>query len=70
MLFNGEEIGDGSPPRVDIAVDPLGGTTLCARGLPGALAVIALAERGAMFDPGPCFYMEKLVGVPRFADCR
>ena len=69
MLFNGEEIGDGSPPRVDIAVDPLEGTTLCARGLPGALAVIALAERGAMFDPGPCFYMEKLVGGPEIADC-
>ncbi len=69
MLFNGEEIGDGSPPRVDIAVDPLEGTRLCARGLPGALAVIALAERGAMFDPGPCFYMEKLVGGPEIADC-
>ena len=69
MLFNGEEIGDGSPPRVDIAVDPLEGTRLCARGLPGSLAVIALAERGAMFDPGPCFYMEKLVGGPEIADC-
>ena len=69
MLFNGEEIGDGSPPRVDIAVDPLEGTRLCAQGRPGSLAVIALAERGSMFDPGPCVYMEKLVGGPEIADC-
>jgi len=69
MLFNGEEIGDGSPPRVDIAVDPLEGTRLCAHGRPGALAVIALSERGTMFDPGPCVYMEKLVGGPQIADC-
>ena len=69
MLFNGEEIGDGSPPRVDIAVDPLEGTRLCAHGRPGALAVIALAERGAMFDPGPCVYMEKLAAGPEIADC-
>ena len=68
MLFNGEEIGDGSPPAVDIAVDPLEGTRLCANGRPGALAVIALAERGAMFDPGPCFYMEKLVAGKEVAD--
>jgi len=61
MLFNGEQIGNGEPPQVDIAVDPLEGTTLCARGMPNALAVIALSERGSMFDPGPCFYMEKLV---------
>jgi len=69
MLFNGEEIGDGSPPRVDIAVDPLEGTRLCAQGRPGSLAVIALSERGAMFDPGPCVYMEKLAGGPAVADC-
>jgi len=69
MLYNGEAIGDGSPPRVDIAVDPLEGTRLCAQGRPGALAVIALAERGAMFDPGPCFYMEKLVADAEIADC-
>ncbi len=69
MLFNGEEIGDGSPPKVDIAVDPLEGTTLTARGMPSALAVIALAERGTMFDPGPCVYMEKLAGSPAIADC-
>jgi fructose-1,6-bisphosphatase II len=68
MLYNGENIGDGSPPVVDIAVDPLEGTTLTARGFPGALGVIALAERGTMFDPGPCVYMEKLAGGPRVAD--
>ena len=68
MLYNGEQIGDGSPPRVDIAVDPLEGTTLTARGMPSALAVIALAERGTMFDPGPCVYMEKIAGSPRIAD--
>lgn len=61
MLFNGERIGTGNPPECDVAVDPLEGTTLCAKGMPNAIAVIALAERGAMFDPGPCFYMEKLV---------
>ena len=60
MLFNGERIGDGSPPEVDIAVDPLEGTTLAAKGEPRALAVIALAERGAMFSPGPVTYMEKI----------
>ncbi len=62
MLHNGEHIGDGSDPKVDIAVDPLEGTTLTARGLPNALAVIALSPRGTMFDPGPCFYMEKMAG--------
>ncbi len=60
MLYNGESIGDGSPPQVDIAVDPLEGTELCASGLPNSLAVIALSERGAMFDPGPCVYMNKM----------
>ena len=68
MLYNGERIGDGSPPEVDIAVDPLEGTRLCARGMPSALAVIALSERGTMFDPGPCVYMEKLAGGPDIAD--
>ena len=68
MLYNGERIGDGSPPEVDIAVDPLEGTRLCARGMPAALAVIALAERDTMFDPGPCVYMEKLAGGPEIAD--
>ncbi len=68
MLYNGEQIGDGSPPRVDIAVDPLEGTRLTALGEPSALAVIALAERGTMFDPGPCFYMEKIAGGELVAD--
>src|SRR6185437_1910041 len=68
MLYNGEEIGDGSPPRVDIAVDPLEGTTLTARGMPSALSVIALSPRGTMFDPGPCVYMEKIAGGPEIAD--
>jgi fructose-1,6-bisphosphatase II len=60
MLFNGEQIGDGSPPQVDIAVDPIDGTTLTAKGRGNALAVIALSERGTMFNPGPCVYMEKI----------
>jgi fructose-1,6-bisphosphatase II len=68
MLYNGEPIGDGSPPGVDIAVDPLEGTRLTARGMPSALSVIALAERGTMFDPGPCVYMEKLAGSSEIAD--
>jgi fructose-1,6-bisphosphatase II len=68
MLFNGEQIGDGTPPQVDIAVDPLEGTRLCALGMPSALAVIALAERGSMFDPGPCVYMQKMAGAAEIAD--
>ncbi len=68
MLFNGEEVGDGSEPKVDIAVDPLEGTTLTARGMPSALAVIAVSPRGTMFDPGPCVYMEKLAGDEGIAD--
>jgi fructose-1,6-bisphosphatase II len=68
MLYNGERIGDGSAPQVDIAVDPLEGTRLTALGMPSAVTVIALAERGAMFDPGPCVYMEKLAGGPEIAD--
>src|SRR5207344_3112357 len=68
MLYNGEHIGDGSLPEVDIAVDPLEGTRLCALGMPSALAVIALAERGTMFDPGPCVYMEKIAGGEEIAD--
>jgi fructose-1,6-bisphosphatase II len=68
MLANGESVGDGSPPGVDIAVDPLEGTRLCALGMPNALAVIALAERGAMFDPGPIVYMEKMAGGDEVAD--
>ena len=68
MLFNGERIGDGSSPAVDIAVDPLEGTTLTARGMPSALSVIALSPRGTMFDPGPCVYMEKTAGAAEIAD--
>ena len=68
MLYNGESIGDGSPPEVDIAVDPLEGTRLTARGAPSALSVIALSEKGTMFDPGPCVYMEKIAGGPKIAD--
>ena len=68
MLYNGEQIGDGEPPHVDIAVDPLEGTTLTAKGMPSALSVIALSERGSMFDPGPCVYMEKLAGAADIAD--
>ena len=68
MLHNGEEIGDGTPPDVDVAVDPLEGTRLCALGMPSAIAVIALAERGTMFDPGPIVYMEKMAAGDRFAD--
>src|SRR5450759_1140596 len=58
MLFNGERIGDGSPPKTDIAVDTIDGPTQTALGRGGALAVIAASERGTMFDPGPCVYME------------
>jgi fructose-1,6-bisphosphatase II len=68
MLHNGEQVGDGSPPQVDIAVDPLEGTRLAADGRPNALAVIALSERGTMFDPGPCVYMEKMAGGEHLAD--
>jgi fructose-1,6-bisphosphatase II len=68
MLANGEHVGDGTPPEVDIAVDPLEGTRLCALGMPNALAVIGLAERGAMFDPGPVVYMEKMAGGDDIAD--
>jgi fructose-1,6-bisphosphatase II len=68
MLYNGERIGNGRPPLVDIAVDPLEGTTLTAKGMPRALAVIALSERGSMFDPGPCVYMEKLAAGEQFKD--
>src|SRR5438309_1921288 len=67
MLFNGERIGDGTPPQTDIAVDPIDGTTLTALGRGNALAVIAVSERGTMFDPGPCVYMEKIAVGPEAA---
>jgi len=60
MLFNGEEVGDGTGPRVDLAVDPIEGTTPTAMGRWGAMSVIAIAEEGSMFFPGPIFYMDKL----------
>ncbi|HYP48172.1 MAG TPA: class II fructose-bisphosphatase [Thermoleophilaceae bacterium] len=60
MLYNGESIGDGTLPAVDVAVDPLEGTELCAKGLPNAIATIAVSESGTMFDPGPCVYMLKM----------
>ena len=68
MLYNGERIGDGSPPEVDIAVDPLEGTRLAALGMPSAIAVIALSSRGTMFNPGPIVYMEKIAGGRHLAD--
>ena len=68
MLYNGEHIGDGSPPQTDIAVDPLEGTTLAAEGSPRALAVIAMSERGTMFDPGPIVYMLKIAAQEKYAD--
>jgi fructose-1,6-bisphosphatase II len=68
MLANGEKVGDGSPPEVDIAVDPLEGTSLAAQGRPNALAIIALSERGTMFNPGPIVYMEKMAAGPELAD--
>jgi fructose-1,6-bisphosphatase II len=68
MLANGEAVGDGTPPEVDIAVDPLEGTRLCALGMPNALSVIALSERGTMFNPGPVVYMEKMAGGDDIAD--
>ncbi len=64
MLFNGERVGDGSPPETDIAVDPVEGTTLTSLGRGNALSVLAVAERGSMFDPGACFYMNKLAVGP------
>src|SRR3954468_14570263 len=68
MLYNGEHVGDGHGADVDVAVDPLEGTTLTARGQPNALAVVAASEKGAMFDPGPVVYMEKLACGPEVDD--
>ena len=65
MLYNGEQLGTGTPPRVDIAVDPIDGTRLTALGLPGAVAVVALAERGTMFNPGHIVYANKIAVGPR-----
>jgi len=68
MLFNGEEVGDGTGPLCDVAVDPIDGTTLMAKGMPNALAVLAVSERGTMFDPSAVFYMEKIATGPEAAD--
>jgi fructose-1,6-bisphosphatase II len=68
MLFNGEEVGNGEGAWCDVAVDPIDGTTLMAKGMPGSVAVLAVAERGAMFDPSAVFYMEKLAVGPEAAD--
>ncbi|MEZ0108936.1 fructose-1,6-bisphosphatase II [Catenulispora sp. EB89] len=68
MLFNGEEVGDGSGPECDVAVDPIDGTTLTGKGMPNALAVIAVADRHSMYDPSAVFYMDKLVAGPEAAD--
>ncbi len=68
MLFNGEAVGDGTGPEVDVAVDPIDGTTLCAKGMPNAIAVLAVSERHTMYDPSAVFYMEKLVTGAEAAD--
>jgi fructose-1,6-bisphosphatase II len=68
MLYNGEEVGNGQPPEVDVAVDPLEGTRLTSVGQPNAIAVIALGERGTMFFPGAAVYMDKLVGGPEVGE--
>ena len=68
MLYNGEEVGDGTGPPVDVAVDPLEGTRLTALGMPNAISVIAVAERGTMFDPGAAMYMNKIAVGREAAD--
>ncbi|MBM0125039.1 class II fructose-bisphosphatase [Pimelobacter simplex] len=68
MLYNGENVGDGTGPECDVAVDPIDGTTLTAKGMANAVAVLAVAPRGTMYDPSAVFYMEKLVTGPEAAD--
>lgn len=68
MLFNGEEVGDGTGPECDVAVDPIDGTTLTAKGMSNAVAVLAVAPRGSMYDPSAVFYMDKLATGPEAAD--
>src|SRR5271166_4504773 len=67
MLFNGEEVGDGTGPACDVAVDPIDGTRLCADGMPNAVSVLAVSARGSMYDPSAVFYMEKLATGPEAA---
>ncbi len=68
MLYNGEHVGDGTGPAVDVAVDPIDGTTLTAKGMDNAIAVMAVSERGTMYDPSAVFYMDKLVVGAECAD--
>ncbi|HEV7851105.1 MAG TPA: class II fructose-bisphosphatase, partial [Mycobacterium sp.] len=68
MLYNGEEVGNGDGPDCDFAVDPIDGTTLMSKGLPNAISVLAVAERGAMFDPSAVFYMNKIAVGPEAVD--
>ena len=68
MLFNGEELGLGEGPEMDIAVDPIDGTRLMATGLGGAISVVAAADRGSMFSPQDLFYLDKIVTGPEAAD--
>jgi fructose-1,6-bisphosphatase II len=68
MLYNGERVGTGEGPEVDVAVDPIDGTTLTSKGMPNALSVLAVAERGTMYDPSAVFYMEKLAAGPESVD--
>jgi fructose-1,6-bisphosphatase II len=68
MLYNGEEVGNGDGPDCDFAVDPVDGTTLMAKGMPNAISVLAVSERGSMFDPSAVFYMEKIAVGPDAAD--
>src|ERR1051325_528445 len=68
MLFNGERVGDGTGAECDIAVDPIDGTTLTAKGMSNAISVLAVAPRGSMYDPSAVFYMEKLATGPEAAD--
>jgi fructose-1,6-bisphosphatase II len=67
MLYNGEQVGDGSGPLCDVAVDPIDGTRLCANGMPNAISVIAVSARGSMYDPSAVYYMSKLVTGPEAA---
>jgi len=67
MLYNGEQVGDGTGPECDVAVDPIDGTTLAAKSMPNAVSVLAVAPRGSMYDPSAVFYMEKLVTGPEAA---
>src|SRR5881409_4176570 len=68
MLYNGEQVGDGQGPECDVAVDPIDGTTLMSKGMPNAIAVLAVSPRGSMYDPSAVFYMEKIATGPEAAN--